>query len=119
MAVLGERLRNETGVAVEVFPADLTLDSDVAEVEWRLGVGDIALLVNKAGMSLKGSILESLAWLWVLRPGAENDTSFDCKSPASWLRRFESCLPTNKIKHLAGKTKPVSRRGLGRGRIGG
>ncbi|MET0363362.1 MAG: SDR family oxidoreductase [Sphingobium sp.] len=59
MATLGERLRSETGVAVEVIPADLTLDGDVAKIEQRLAAGDVTLLVNNAGMSLKGGILEN------------------------------------------------------------
>ncbi|HLZ79941.1 MAG TPA: SDR family NAD(P)-dependent oxidoreductase, partial [Sphingomonas sp.] len=33
MATLAERLRSETGVKIEVLPADLTADSDVAKVE--------------------------------------------------------------------------------------
>ncbi|KPH66130.1 SDR family NAD(P)-dependent oxidoreductase [Novosphingobium sp. ST904] len=40
MAQLGERLRSENGVAVEIIPADLTLDSDVTKIEQRLAVGD-------------------------------------------------------------------------------
>ncbi len=59
MAALGERLRGETGVAVEVIPADLTLDSDITKVEQRLAAGDVTLLVNNAGMSMKGGILEN------------------------------------------------------------
>ncbi|MER9254860.1 SDR family NAD(P)-dependent oxidoreductase [Mesorhizobium sp. M0598] len=59
MMALGERLRSETGVAVEIVPADLTLDGDVAKIEQRLGADDVTLLVNNAGMSLKGGILEN------------------------------------------------------------
>lgn len=59
MVALGERLRSETGIAVEIIPADLTLDSDVAKIEQRLAAGDVTLLVNNAGMSLKGGILEN------------------------------------------------------------
>lgn len=59
MMALGERLRGETGVAVEIIPADLTLDGDVAKIEQRLGADDVTLLVNNAGMSLKGGILEN------------------------------------------------------------
>jgi short-subunit dehydrogenase len=59
MMALGERLRKETGVAVEVIPADLTLDSDVAKIEQRLAADDVTLLVNNAGMSLQGGILEN------------------------------------------------------------
>jgi len=60
MATLAERLRSETGVKIEVLPADLTADSDVAKVEQRLADdGAITLLINNAGMSLNGGILEN------------------------------------------------------------
>jgi uncharacterized protein len=59
MQALAERLRQERGVAVEVVPADLTADADVAVIEQRLAAGDISLLVNNAGMSLDGSLLEN------------------------------------------------------------
>jgi len=56
---LATRLRAETGVSVEVIAADLTRDVDVARVEQRLQAGDITLLVNNAGMSLKGGLLDN------------------------------------------------------------
>lgn len=59
MAAVAERLRGATGVAVEIIGADLTVDADVARIERRLGVGDVTTLVNNAGMSLKGGILEN------------------------------------------------------------
>lgn len=59
MEALAQRLRDDTGVAVEVIPADLTADADVARIEARLATGDIGLLVNNAGMSLEGSVLEN------------------------------------------------------------
>jgi short-subunit dehydrogenase len=59
LEALAERLRSETGVTVEVLPADLTVEADIAKVEARLGVGDIALLVNNAGMALTGGILDN------------------------------------------------------------
>lgn len=59
MEALAERLRSETGVAVEVLPADLTADADIAKVEARITKGDIAVLINNAGMSLNGGILEN------------------------------------------------------------
>ncbi|MBE9605924.1 SDR family oxidoreductase [Acetobacteraceae bacterium H6797] len=59
MATLAEGLRSKTGVAIEVIPADLTLEGDVAKIEQRLAAGDVTLLVNNAGMSLKGGILEN------------------------------------------------------------
>ncbi len=59
MEALAERLRSETGVGIEIIPADLTVDADVATIELRLAKGDIALLINNAGMSLNGSLLEN------------------------------------------------------------
>ncbi|WBO21589.1 SDR family NAD(P)-dependent oxidoreductase [Sphingomonas abietis] len=59
METLAERLRAETGVAVEILAADLTADADTAKVEARLAQGDIALLINNAGMSLNGGILDN------------------------------------------------------------
>jgi short-subunit dehydrogenase len=59
MEALAERLRSETGVGIEIIPADLTVDADVAAIEQRLAKGDIALLINNAGMSLNGSLLEN------------------------------------------------------------
>ncbi|MFP3607831.1 SDR family NAD(P)-dependent oxidoreductase, partial [Paraburkholderia sp. SIMBA_053] len=47
-------LRSEHGVAVEVFPADLSVDSDVQRVEDRLrdASDPVDLLVNNAGFGL-------------------------------------------------------------------
>jgi short-subunit dehydrogenase len=59
MNVLAERLRGETGVAIEIIPADLTVDADIAKVERRLAADDIRILINNAGMSLNGSVLEN------------------------------------------------------------
>lgn len=59
LEALATRLRAETGVSVEVIAADLTRDVDVARVEQRLQAGDITLLVNNAGMSLKGGLLDN------------------------------------------------------------
>jgi short-subunit dehydrogenase len=59
MEALAERLRTETGVAIEIIPADLTVDGDVSQVEARLAKGDVGILVNNAGMSLDGSLLEN------------------------------------------------------------
>jgi short-subunit dehydrogenase len=60
MEALATRLRAETGRAVEVVAADLTAPADLARVEARLA-GDpaISLLVNNAGISLKGGLLET------------------------------------------------------------
>jgi short-subunit dehydrogenase len=59
MEALAERLRGETGVTIEVLPADLTTDADIAKVEQRLAGDDIGLLINNAGMSLNGGILDN------------------------------------------------------------
>jgi short-subunit dehydrogenase len=59
MEALAERLRGETGVTIEVLPADLTADADIAKVEQRLAGDDIGLLINNAGMSLNGGILDN------------------------------------------------------------
>jgi short-subunit dehydrogenase len=59
MDALAARLRSESGVRIEILAADLTADADVAKVEQRLAVGDVRLLVNNAGMSLNGGILDN------------------------------------------------------------
>jgi len=57
---LAARLRNDTGRTVDVLAADLTVRSDVAKVEARLGDdATISMLVNNAGMSLTGNLLDS------------------------------------------------------------
>jgi short-subunit dehydrogenase len=60
LTALAERLRGETGRTVEVVRADLTDTGDVARIERRLAEDEaIGLLVNNAGMSLNGGILEN------------------------------------------------------------
>lgn len=59
LGVLAEKLHTESGVAIEVIPADLTQPGDLAKVEQRIEQGDVELLVNNAGMSLKGGLLEN------------------------------------------------------------
>jgi short-subunit dehydrogenase len=60
METLAVRLRAETGRSIQVLRADLTADADIAAVEQELASDDaITLLVNNAGMSLNGSILEN------------------------------------------------------------
>jgi short-subunit dehydrogenase len=59
MEELSERLRGETGVAIEIIVADLTNDEDLTKIEERLAVGNITHLINNAGMSLNGGILEN------------------------------------------------------------
>ncbi|QNQ07942.1 SDR family NAD(P)-dependent oxidoreductase [Sphingomonas alpina] len=57
---LATRLRAETERTIEVLRADLTDRTDVATIEARLA-GDpaITLLVNNAGMSLNGTLLDN------------------------------------------------------------
>ena len=60
MEALAERLRAETGVVVEVIRADLTAAADVTAIEQKLASDpSITLLINNAGMSLNGGILEN------------------------------------------------------------
>ncbi|WP_176247642.1 SDR family NAD(P)-dependent oxidoreductase [Mesorhizobium australicum] len=55
LEALAARLRAETGVAVDILPADLTQPGDIAAVETRLRADRrIGVLVNNAGASLAG-----------------------------------------------------------------
>ncbi|SIT06014.1 SDR family NAD(P)-dependent oxidoreductase [Insolitispirillum peregrinum] len=59
METLASRLRQETGVAIDIFQADLTQTSDLARVESRLrDDARIGILVNNAGTAIGGSFLE-------------------------------------------------------------
>ncbi|NWA28478.1 SDR family oxidoreductase [Pseudomonas gingeri] len=59
MDSLAERLRQETGVSVDVIQADLTDASDLARIESRVrDDATIGILVNNAGMSGTGTFLE-------------------------------------------------------------
>ncbi len=52
---LAARLRQDTGVAVDVLPADLTQHTDLANVETRLRDDTrIGVLINNAGMAQSG-----------------------------------------------------------------
>lgn len=56
---LAERLRAETGVAVEVVRADLTAEADLVRVEARLAEdARIGVLVNNAGAAGHGTFLD-------------------------------------------------------------
>jgi short-subunit dehydrogenase len=60
MEALATRLRAETGRSVEVLPSDLADAADVAKVRDRLGSDPaITMLVNNAGISLNGGLLEN------------------------------------------------------------
>lgn len=57
---LASKLSRDTGRAIEVLTADLTERADVAKVETRLtDDATISMLVNNAGMSLTGGLLDS------------------------------------------------------------
>jgi short-subunit dehydrogenase len=58
-AVAG-RIREATGRAVEIVPADLTRPDDVTTIASRLGSdAAISVLVNNAGISLEGGLLDN------------------------------------------------------------
>jgi short-subunit dehydrogenase len=55
---LADRLRAETGVSVEVLPADLSKPADVLRIETRLRQdGSIGALVNNAGIAAFGAVV--------------------------------------------------------------
>ena len=59
MEALGARLREETGVAIDIIQADLTEAEDLATVETRLREdARIEILVNNAGANVGGSFIE-------------------------------------------------------------
>ncbi|WP_029013328.1 SDR family NAD(P)-dependent oxidoreductase [Niveispirillum irakense] len=59
MEALAARLRQETGVAVDIIQADLTQAAELAVVETRLrDDARIGILVNNAGTALGGSFIE-------------------------------------------------------------
>ena len=56
MEALAARLRDETGVSLDIIPADLAVDGDIATVENRLRDDTrIGVLINNAGAALAGS----------------------------------------------------------------
>lgn len=59
MEALADRLRRETGVAIDIIQADLTRPGDLAAVETRLRDDvRIGVLVNNAGTAIGGSFIE-------------------------------------------------------------
>jgi len=59
LEALAERLRRESGVAIDILPADLTDPADLAAVEHRVRSDKkIGILVNNAGASLPGKFLD-------------------------------------------------------------
>lgn len=62
LEALAARLRHDTGVAVEVLPADLTQRTDLVTVETRLrDDARIGILVNNAGIAQSGGFTEQSA----------------------------------------------------------
>ena len=60
LEALAARLRADTGVSVEVLPADLTQRADLARVEQRLREdARITMLVNNAGIAVAGSLVDA------------------------------------------------------------
>src|SRR5262245_27446709 len=56
LQALASRLRQKTGVSVDVLKADLTVPADLARVEARLREDErIGVLVNNAGMAAHGT----------------------------------------------------------------
>lgn len=59
LAALAERLQQETGVSVDILPADLTQAEDLATVEARLREDmRIGILINNAGIAQSGRFIE-------------------------------------------------------------
>ncbi len=59
MEALASRLRHETGVTIDLLPADLTQSTDLAAVEARLrDDARIGILVNNAGTAIGGNFLD-------------------------------------------------------------
>jgi short-subunit dehydrogenase len=57
LQTLATRLRKETGVSIDVLPADLTVATDLERVEARLRSDDrIGILVNNAGAAVEGGM---------------------------------------------------------------
>lgn len=60
LEAVAERLRRETGVAVEVLRADLTRKEDLLLLEQRLrSDGQVSLLLNNAGVAVSGDLLDA------------------------------------------------------------
>src|SRR5436309_16004052 len=62
MEALGARLRQESGVSIDIIQADLTKAEDLASIETRLrDDARIGILVNNAGANVGGSFTEQTA----------------------------------------------------------
>lgn len=59
MEALATRLRQETGVTIDILPADLTQPADLTKVEARLREdASIGILVNNAGTAVGGTFVD-------------------------------------------------------------
>lgn len=59
---LAARLRENSGVSIDVLPADLTQPADLAALETRLrDDASIGILINNAGMAQSGSFVQQTA----------------------------------------------------------
>ncbi|KPL56072.1 AraC family transcriptional regulator [Prosthecomicrobium hirschii] len=86
MEVLAARLRAETGVAIDILPADLTHEADVARVAARLrDDSGIGILVNNAGAALSGGIADQTGAA-IARLIALNTTSLALLAQAAGAR---------------------------------
>ncbi len=62
LQALADRLRQESGVAIDVLRADLTLHDELATVEARLrDDANIGILINNAGIAQSGSFVDQSA----------------------------------------------------------
>jgi short-subunit dehydrogenase len=60
LAQMASKLESGNGIRVEVLPADLVLDADLAKVESRItGESHLELLVNNAGFGVLGNFFQS------------------------------------------------------------
>lgn len=59
MQQVADNIRQQANVAIEIVTADLTQEAGLAQTEARLAQGDITLLINNAGMSLQGGLLDN------------------------------------------------------------
>ena len=68
---LAGEIRTESGVEVEVLPADLSSEAGVAAIEERIkNIPDLEMLVNNAGFGIPGGFIAtevnvSMTMLWV------------------------------------------------------
>lgn len=85
METLASRLRQETGVTIDIIPADLTQVADIAKVEARLREdARIGILINNAGTAIGGSFLDQ---------GVEDITRLVALNATALLRLSRAVAP--------------------------